>query len=99
MTESNEIFLSLNSVKTESIKDILRVPDECPKCGTNMREKEKALNFKFWFKRQKCFGCVLQEEREIKSHWAPEGCHCHTTQALPDTSNRCRYRQVLNGCY
>jgi len=55
-----------NSIR-ESIKDILRVPDECPKCGTNMREKEKALNFKFWFKRQKCFGCVLQEEREIKS--------------------------------
>ena len=55
-----------NSI-TDQIKEVLRVPDNCPKCGTNMREKEKALNFKFWFKRQKCFGCVLQEEREIKS--------------------------------
>ena len=54
-----------NSI-TDQIRDILTVPDECPECGTNMREKEKSLNFKFWFKRQKCFGCVLQEERRIK---------------------------------
>jgi len=31
-----------------------------------MREKEQRLNFKFWFKRKKCFGCVLEEERKIK---------------------------------
>ena len=31
-----------------------------------MRNEEKALNFKFWFKRKKCFGCVLTEERQIK---------------------------------
>ena len=31
-----------------------------------MHEKEKRLNFKFWFKRKKCFGCVLEEERKIK---------------------------------
>ena len=55
-----------NSVM-EQVRDVLKVPDECPKCGTNMREKEKMLNFKFWFKRQKCFGCVLKEEREIKT--------------------------------
>jgi len=54
-----------NSIMDE-VRDILKVPDECPKCGTNMREKEKMLNFKFWFKRQKCFGCVLTEERQIK---------------------------------
>ena len=50
----------------EDIRDMLRVPDECPKCGTNMREKEQKLNFKFYFKRKKCFGCVLTEERKIQ---------------------------------
>jgi hypothetical protein len=50
----------------ESVRDMLRVPDECPTCGTNMREKEQKLNFKFWFKRKKCFSCVLKEERQIK---------------------------------
>jgi hypothetical protein len=48
------------------IREILRVPDECPECGTNMRDKEKMLNFKFYHKRGKCFGCVLTEERKIK---------------------------------
>jgi hypothetical protein len=55
-----------NSVM-EEVREMLRVPDECPKCGTNMREKEMKLNFKFYHKRGKCFGCVLKEEREIKS--------------------------------
>jgi len=50
----------------KKVQDTLKVPDECPKCGTNMREKEKSLNFKFYFKRGKCFGCVLTEERKIK---------------------------------
>ena len=50
----------------ETIQDMLKVPKECPSCGTNMHEKEKRLNFKFWFKRKKCFGCVLEEERKIK---------------------------------
>jgi|TARA_R100000084_G_C4629365_1_gene137512 hypothetical protein len=50
----------------EEVRDMLRVPDDCPKCGTNMREKEKMLNFKFYFKRGKCFNCVLTEERQIK---------------------------------
>ena len=48
------------------IREILRVPDICPECNTNMRESEKTLNFKFWFKRKKCFGCVLKEERKIR---------------------------------
>ena len=54
-----------NSI-TDQIKEVLRVPDNCPKCGTNMREKEKSLNFKFWFKRKCCFNCVLTEEHKIR---------------------------------
>ena len=50
----------------EQVRDVLKVPDECPKCGTEMRNHEKMLNFKFWFKRKKCFGCVLTEARKIK---------------------------------
>jgi len=50
----------------KSIQDILKVPSTCPSCGTSMHEKEKRLNFKFWFKRKKCFGCVLAEESKIK---------------------------------
>tara|TARA_R110000796_G_scaffold104607_1_gene214495 strand:+ start:171 stop:794 length:624 start_codon:yes stop_codon:yes gene_type:complete len=55
-----------NSI-TKQIRDILEVPDNCPQCGTDMREKEKMLNFKFYFKRQKCFSCVLSEEEKIKT--------------------------------
>jgi hypothetical protein len=54
-----------NSV-LDQVRDMLRVPDECPSCGTKMRNEEQSLNFKFYFKRQKCFGCVLTEERRIK---------------------------------
>ena len=64
----HEGFLSRqpeNSI-IDQVKDILKVPDNCPKCGTEMRNDEKILNFKFWFKRKKCFGCVLTEERKIK---------------------------------
>jgi len=50
----------------KNVQELLKVPKECPTCGTNMREKEQRLNFKFWFKRKKCFGCVLEEERKIK---------------------------------
>jgi peptidoglycan hydrolase CwlO-like protein len=32
-----------------------------------MRNHEKRLNFKFWFKRKQCFSCVLKEEQEIKN--------------------------------
>ena len=51
----------------KNIRKKLEVPKECPACGTNMRKKEKRLNFKFWFKRKKCFGCVLKEEQNIKA--------------------------------
>ena len=50
----------------DDVRDMLRVPDECPKCGTEMRNHEQKLNFKFYFKRKKCFGCVLTEERKIR---------------------------------
>jgi hypothetical protein len=54
-----------NSV-LKTIQDTLSVPEKCPKCKTDMRANEKQLNFKFWFKRKMCFGCVLTEERKIK---------------------------------
>ena len=54
-----------NSILKE-IRTSLSVPDKCPNCNTDMRNNEKALNFKFYFKRKKCFGCVLTEERNIK---------------------------------
>ena len=50
----------------KSIQDILKVPVDCPSCGTNMRAKEKQLNFKFWFKQKKCFSCVTAEETNIR---------------------------------
>ena len=55
-----------NSV-LKTVQDALSVPDKCPKCETEMRGNEKTLNFKFWFKRKMCFGCVLSEERRIKA--------------------------------
>ncbi len=50
----------------KSIQEALEVPNECPKCGTEMRNDEQRLNFKFYFTRKKCFSCVLQEERKLK---------------------------------
>jgi len=50
----------------DQVRDILRVPDKCPSCGKDMRDHEKTLNFKFYFKRKKCFECVLKEERSIR---------------------------------
>ena len=50
----------------KTVQDVLKVPDECPECGTEMRNHEQALNFKFYHKRGKCFSCVLTEERQIK---------------------------------
>ena len=55
-----------NSI-TDQVRDILTVPDKCPECGKDMRDHEKALNFKFYFKRGKCFECVLKEESRIKN--------------------------------
>jgi hypothetical protein len=54
----------------KTIQDILKVPTNCPECGTNMRSKEKKLNFKFYHKRKKCFGCVIKEERKVKEQGA-----------------------------
>ena len=51
----------------EQVRDILKVPDDCPTCGAEMRNEEKILNFKFFYKRGKCFSCVLAEERDIKN--------------------------------
>jgi len=50
----------------KTVQDVLTVPKKCPKCKTVMRNHEKRLNFKFWFKRKMCFGCVLSEERNIQ---------------------------------
>jgi len=50
----------------KTVQDTLSVPAKCPKCNTKMRNEEKRLNFKFWFKRKMCFGCVLTEERKIR---------------------------------
>jgi len=33
----------------KTIQDTLKVPDKCPKCGKDMRDHEKKLNFKFYF--------------------------------------------------
>jgi hypothetical protein len=51
----------------KTVQDALAVPEKCPKCETKMRNEEKRLNFKFWYSRKMCFGCVLTEERRIKS--------------------------------
>jgi len=50
----------------KKIQETLTVPEKCPNCGKNMRDHEKRLNFKFYFKRSKCFDCVIKEERQIK---------------------------------
>lgn len=55
-----------NSV-TKQIREILRVPDNCPECNTKMRNEERKLNYKFWFSRKKCFSCVLKEETAIRN--------------------------------
>ena len=55
-----------NSV-LKTIQDALKVPEKCPECGKDMRDHEKMLNFKFYFKRGKCFSCVLKEETNIKA--------------------------------
>jgi len=51
----------------KTIQDALKVPDKCPECGKDMHSHEKRLNHKFYFKRGKCFDCVLTEERAIKN--------------------------------
>ena len=69
----------------ETIQEALKVPKECPSCGTNMHEKEKRLNFKFWFKRKKCFGCVLEEERKIKLQ-GPEAWKAYENKIMLDNA-------------
>ncbi len=51
----------------KNIQKLLKVPDNCPCCGRSMRGNEQKLNFKFYFKRGKCFDCVLKEESKIRS--------------------------------
>ena len=55
----------LNSI-LKQVRDIMSVPKECPCCKKKMRDDEKALNFKMYFKRKKCFECVLKEETAIR---------------------------------
>lgn len=55
----------LNSI-LKQIRQILSVPEKCPCCNKKMRDEEKALNFKMYFKRKKCFECVIKEETAIR---------------------------------
>ena len=55
-----------NSV-IDKLRQVLTVPDTCPGCGTKMRGREKKLNFKFWFMKKKCFGCVLTDARSFSN--------------------------------
>lgn len=64
-----------------SIQEKLRVPENCPCCQKNMRDSEKRLNFKFWFKRKKCFDCVLKEETLIRQK-GPEAWKSYENQVM-----------------
>jgi len=55
-----------NSV-LKTVQEALKVPEECPCCGANMRAKERKLNFKFYHSHGKCFDCVLIDERRIRA--------------------------------
>ena len=56
----------LNSI-LKQIRQIMSVPEKCPCCDKKMRDEEQQLNFKMYFKRKKCFNCVLKEETMIKA--------------------------------
>ena len=58
--------IPLNSI-LKQIRQIMSVPEKCPCCDKKMRNEEKALNFKMYFKRKKCFECVIKEETAVKS--------------------------------
>jgi hypothetical protein len=56
-----------NSVR-EIVKDILTAPENCPCCGKKMKGvPEERQNLKMYFKRKKCFDCVLKEETAIRA--------------------------------
>jgi len=56
-----------NSV-LETINEILKVPEKCPKCDSAMKGvKEERLNLKFWYQSKQCFGCQLSEESIIRA--------------------------------
>jgi hypothetical protein len=55
----------LNSI-LQQVRNIMSVPNECPCCKKKMRDEEKSLNFKMYFKHKKCFECVIKEETMIR---------------------------------
>ena len=55
----------LNSV-LKQIRQILSVPEKCSCCNKKMRDEEQQLNFKMYFKRKKCFDCVIKEETAVR---------------------------------
>ena len=65
----------------KTVQDALTVPEKCPECGKDMRDHEKRLNFKFYFMRKKCFGCVLTEERRIRDK-GPEAWKAYETKIM-----------------
>ncbi len=69
----------------KTVQDALSVPEKCPECGKDMRDHEKQLNFKFWFKRKKCFSCVLTEERQIKAK-GPEAWKLYQNKIMSDNA-------------
>ena len=56
----------VNSILDE-VNKIVRMPEECPKCGSKMYEKESRLNKKFWKINQTCFGCVIELETKLRA--------------------------------
>jgi len=56
-----------NSV-LDTINSILKVPANCPKCNSSLKNvEEERLNLKFWYQSKQCFSCHLSEESIIRS--------------------------------
>lgn len=56
---------AVNSILDE-INKILKMPDKCPKCNSNMYNEEEKLNKKFWSLEKQCFSCVVKMETLLR---------------------------------